>query len=275
VIEIIHNCHPERSEGSRGGAVTTPLPRDSSVVPIISGLPQNDSLYAIRLGFLNVTGLGEAFAKAIEEGRAKHGNFRTIGDFLERTGVLEEVALNLAGAGAFDSLEPNRRKVKWEIGLRYRPVNSQLPLPLPVSQDIVELAAPTDWERMKEEYSILSLFPAGHIMARLRSRFNGGFHTSKDIDRLRDGAAVKAAGLVIRRQRPQGKVVFITLEDEFGHIPCMVFGQTYEQYEHTFRSPFLIIRGNLTRREGTCNVVINHVESFSALEKVPQSKDWH
>ena len=56
---------------------------------------------------------------------------------------MEEVALNLAGAGAFDSLEPNRRKVKWEIGLRYRPINSQLLLPLPVKQDLLDLEAPS------------------------------------------------------------------------------------------------------------------------------------
>jgi len=231
---------------------------------------------ALRIGFLNVTGLGEATAKAIEAGRKKGGDFKSIGNFLERTGVLEEVALNLAGAGAFDSLETNRRKVKWEIGLRYRPINTQLPLPLPVEQDMVELTAPSDWERMKEEYSILDLYPGGHIMAKLRPRFHrGGFHTSKDIDKLRDGTFITAAGLVIRRQRPHGKVVFITLEDEFGHIPCTVFGKVYEQYEYTFRSAFLIIKGRLTRREGTCNVVINRAESFNALEKAPSSKDWH
>jgi error-prone DNA polymerase len=221
-------------------------------------------------------GLGEAAATAIEEGRAKQGSFRSIGDFLERTGVLEEVALNLAGAGAFDSLEPNRRKVKWEIGLRYRPVNRQLVLPLPVEQNMVELESPGDWDRMKEEYSILSLFPSGHIMSRLRSRFRNGFRTSKDIDKLGDGAAVTAAGLVIRRQRPQGKTVFITLEDEFGHIPCMVFGKTYERYEHKFRSAFLIVKGRLTRREGTHNVIIERVEPFTAaLDRIPESKDWH
>jgi len=228
---------------------------------------------ALRLGFRNVTGLGEASTGAIEAGRGK-GDFKTIGDFLERTGVLEEVALNLAGAGAFDSLEPNRRKVKWEIGLRYRPVNFQLPLPLPVEHDLVELEAPGEWERMKEEYNVLSLFPAGHIMARLRSRFNGGFCCSKDIEKLSDGAEVIAAGLVIRRQRPQGKVVYVTLEDEFGHIPCMAFSKVYEQYEHQFKSPFLIVKGRLSRREGTHNVVINQVKPFSALEKFPQSKDW-
>jgi error-prone DNA polymerase len=230
---------------------------------------------ALRLGFLNVTELGEASAKAIEDGREKGGDFKTIGDFLERTGVLEEVALNLASAGAFDGFEMNRRKVKWEIGLRYRPVNSQLPLPLPVAQDMIALPAPSDWEKMKEEYNVLDLFPDGHIMSKLRPRFKNGFRTSRDIERLRNGALVTAAGLVIRRQRPQGKVVFITLEDEFGHIPCMVFGKVYERYEHTFRSPFLIIKGRLTRREGTCNVVINHAEAFTAaLEKVPASKNW-
>ena len=228
---------------------------------------------ALRLGFLNVLGLGEASAKAIEKGRGK-GAFTSIGDFLEHTGVLEEVAINLATAGAFDSLEPNRRKVKWEIGLRYRPVNSQLPLPLSVEQDLVELAAPGDWERMKEEYNVLSLFPAGHIMARLRPRFNGGFRTSNDIEKLGDGAPVTTAGLVIRRQRPQGKVVYITLEDEFGHIPCMVFSRVYERNEHKFRSPFLVVQGRLSRREGTHNVVVTRVKPFNALEKVPQSKDW-
>jgi error-prone DNA polymerase len=288
------NCHPDpepsnsivipapyRSTGLtpagiQAGEVTaadTSPPQGRGIKRILR-CSQNDSAAALRLGFLNVTGLGEASAKAIEEGRAKHGPFRTIGEFLERTGVLEEVALNLAAAGAFDSLEKNRRKVKWEIGLRYRPINSQLPLPLPVEQDIVELAAPGDWEQMKEEYNVLSLYPSGHIMAKLRPRFNGGFRTSRDIEKLRDGAPVKAAGLIIRRQRPQGKVVFITLEDEFGHIPCMVFPRVYEQYEYTFRSAFVIIRGRLTRREGTFNVVINGAESFSALEKVPASKDW-
>jgi error-prone DNA polymerase len=229
---------------------------------------------AVRLGFLNVHRLGGESAKSIESGKEKQGNFKSIGDFLERTGVLVEVALNLAGAGAFDSLEPNRRKAKWEIGLRYRPVNSQLSLPLPVTQDMAELDAPSTWERMKEEYTVLSLFPAGHIMTLLRPRFRRDICCSKDIDRMRDGTEVTTAGLVIRRQRPRGKVVFITLEDEFGHIPLMVFPQVYESQEHRFKSPFLVVKGTLSRQEGTHNVVVKQVRPFSALEKVLVSKDW-
>jgi len=228
---------------------------------------------ALRLGFLQVAGLGSTSARAIEKAQDK-SHFTGIGDFLERTGVLEEAAFNLAGAGAFDCLESNRRKVKWEIGLRYRPINSQLPMHLPVEQDAVELLRPGEWERMQEEYGVLGLYPEGHVMAKLRPRFNGGFSTSKDINKLGDGATITAAGLVIRRQRPHGKVVYITLEDEFGHIPCLVFKKVYTRYEYTFRSAFLIIKGRLSRREGTHNVIIQQAMSFNALEKMPRSKDW-
>ena len=230
--------------------------------------------HMLRLGLLNVLELGKVSAAAIEKSRVESGEFRTIGDFLERSGVLEEIAFNLADAGAFDSLEPNRRKARWEIGLRYRPVNSQLALPLPVEQDMLEMEEPGDWERMKDEYGVLSLFPAGHIMSRLRPRFQGRICRSTDIEHLSDGVEVTAAGLVIRRQRPHRKVVFITLEDEFGHIPLIVFPQVYERYEHKFKAPFLLVKGRLSRREGTHNVVVTQVSPFSALEKAPQAKNW-
>jgi error-prone DNA polymerase len=139
---------------------------------------------------------------------------------------------------------------------------------------MVDLVKPTDWETMKEEYQVLGLFPSGHIMARLRPQFKIKMLCSADIERLPDGADVITSGLVIRRQRPNGKVVFMTLEDEFGHIPLMVFPQIYEKHEHKFRSPFLVIKGKVSKREGTHNVVVTAVKPFAVLDKIPRSKDW-
>ncbi|MBI2859563.1 MAG: hypothetical protein HYX90_10835 [Chloroflexi bacterium] len=229
---------------------------------------------AIRLGFLNVLDVGKASAEAIAKGQQKAGVLGSVGDFLERTGVLETVAMNLASAGAFDSLEPNRRKVKWEIGLRYRPINSQLRLPFQVAQDMVDLEAPDQWEQMQEEYAVMTLFPAGHIMASLRPRFGSSVLSSQDIARLGEGAEVTTAGLVIRRQRPMGKTVFITLEDEFGHIPLVVFPNLFEKQEHRFKAPFLVVAGRISRREGTLNVIVSGVKSFSALGKPSAAKNW-
>jgi error-prone DNA polymerase len=263
-----YNLETLKEDAKRHGVkVLNPDINKSSAVCVIEN-------GALRLGFLNVMSLGDVSAKSIEDGRKREGSFKSIGDFLERSGVLEEVAFNLADSGAFDSLEPNRRNAKWEIGLRYRPVNSQLSLSLPVEQDMTELSAPDTWERMQEEYNVLSLFPTGHVMAQLRSRFQKGLCTSKDIENMKDGAEVLTAGLVIRRQRPRGKVVFITLEDEFGHIPLMVFPSLYEREEHKFKSAFLIVKGRLARREGTHNIVVASVRPFNAIEKVPVSKDW-
>jgi hypothetical protein len=73
---------------------------------------------------------------------------------------------------------------------------------------------------------------------------------------------------------PRGKVVFTTMEHEFGHISLMVFPQVYKSQENKFKSSFMIIKGTMARREGTCNVVVNEVQPFNALEKIPQSKDW-
>jgi len=139
---------------------------------------------------------------------------------------------------------------------------------------MVELDAPSGWEKMAEEYNVLSLFPSGHVMAKMRRRFSEGVRTSRDIPALDDGEKVTTVGLVVRRQRPRGKVVFITLEDEFGHIPLMIFPRVYEQYESRFKSPFLIVEGRLSRKEGAHNIVVNKVQTFAALEKVPRSKDW-
>jgi error-prone DNA polymerase len=227
----------------------------------------------IRLGFIHLQGLGTASAEAIEKAQKK-GPFKNIGDFLERTGVLEEVALNLASAGAFDSIVPNRREAKWEIGLRYRPVNSQLALPLPVEQDLPELEAPGDLEKMRGEYGIMGLYPSGHVMAKMRPRLGRKLQCSRDIAGLPDGAAVTTAGLVIRRQRPHGKMVFLTLEDEFGLIPAMVYPKTYAKYEYQMKSAFLVVKGRVSKREGTLNIVITHAKPFSVMDKVPQAKNW-
>ena len=112
------------------------------------------------------------------------------------------------------------------------------------------------------------------ISGRICTKNRKSLMCSRDIARLRDGARVTTAGLVIRRQRPHGKTVFMTLEDEFGLIPLMVFPKTYEQYEYDFKSPFIMIKGRVSKREGTQNVVVTGVRPFRAVEKAPKSKNW-
>jgi error-prone DNA polymerase len=99
--------------------------------------------------------------------------------------------------------------------------------------------------------------------------------TSEEVEGLEDGAQVRVAGLVIRRQRPLAKAVFMTLEDEFDHIPLAVWPQTYERLRHVLREPVLLVAGTVSRREGTMNIIVEGARSVSTDGYgVPRSKDW-
>ena len=168
----------------------------------------------------------------------------------------------------------SRRNTRWEIGLRYRPLGRQLPLEMPVEQDMPTLPEATDWEVMEGEYRTIGIHPRSHLMAYLRAELPH-VTTSAEIWHKPDGAEVQVAGLVVRRQRPRAKAYFLTLEDEFGHTPTLAWLDTYQQYRHVIREPALLITGIVSAREGTMNVVIRHVESLPNLGRAsPPPKNW-
>jgi len=172
--------------------------------------------------------------------------------------------------GAFDQFGLNRRELQWQLGLLYRPSNSQLALPLPVAQDMVALPEMTDWERMAADYSILALSPDYHPMGLMRPRLHEGIVSTGHLERLPDGTQVEVAGLVVCRQRPMTAkgFVFMLLEDEFGMANVVVNPQLYERYRSLVRAePFVLVRGELQRRDGTTNVI---AQGFSLL-RVPCS----
>ena len=262
---------------------------------VISG---TDSTHeALLVGFLNVKGIGKAQAEAIVEAR-QYKKFSSVADAMRRTGLKREPIENLVLAGAFDSLTTDRRSALWEVGLRYHPVangavNSRKPkssrngnapitpklerqqrMELPIEQDMADLAPMTSWDRMAGEYQTMSLYPEGHLMNHVRPKLSPSVLPSDEIPHLKDGMEVWTAGLVIRRQRPLGKAVFITLEDEFGHIPLIVWPAVYAQYRLVLREPVLLIRGTVSRREGTMNIMVIHAESLHTLKDTPGSKNW-
>jgi len=247
---------------------------------------RNESLL---LGLRYVRGMGDTAASQAVAARDQGGPFKSLADAMERTGLQREIIENLVTAGAFDALnaaeaaktEPekkkgtaSRRRALWEVGLRYRPINTQQPLPLPVEQDMAELPEQSEWETMGEEYRILGLYPEGHLMALARPHLRPGILSSRDIEAKADGDIVTVAGLVIRRQRPLAKAVFLTLEDEFGHIPLVVWPSEFAKYRQVIREPLLIIRGEVSRREGTMNIVTHHVEPMPTMKNLPKAKSW-
>ena len=244
----------------------------------------------LLLGLRYVRGVGNAAASQAVAARDSGGPFNSLADAMERTGLQREAIENLVTAGAFDLLTGTagtstagttrtagtmgRRQALWEVGLRYRPINTQQPLLLPVEQDMAELPEQSQWETMGEEYRIMGLYPKGHLMAMARPHLRPGILSSREVDAKADGAMVTVAGLVIRRQRPLAKAVFLTLEDEFGHIPLVVWPNEFAKYRQVIKEPLLVIRGQVSRRDGVMNIVAQHVEPMPAMDHLPKAKSW-
>ena len=145
---------------------------------------------------------------------------------------------------------------------------------LPVKQDMVDLPEQTSWELMQGEYRTLGLHPAGHVLAYLREQVCAEVATSQEVASIEDGIQITVAGLVIRRQRPLGKAVFITLEDEYGHIPLIIWPAVYTRFRHVLREPLIVARGTVSRREGTMNIVVGNARVLSVQMKAPKAKSW-
>ncbi|HZA23157.1 MAG TPA: OB-fold nucleic acid binding domain-containing protein, partial [Dehalococcoidia bacterium] len=229
---------------------------------------------SLLLGLLQVDGVGESGAAAIIETRGWDGPFTSLADALQRTGLPRAAIENLVRAGAFDSLISNRRDALSEVGLRYRPRSNQLPLQLPVEQDLLALPAETPWEIMEGEYHSLGLYPKGHIMAMLRQHLDRWVLSSQDVLELPDRATVTVAGLVVRRQRPLGRAVYITLEDEHGHTPLVVWPKIYDMLRLVLRESLLEVRGVVSRQEGTMNIVVKQARSLKGVRKPPRARSW-
>jgi len=247
---------------------------------------------ALRMGLTHVAKLRATTATPILEACDESGDFVSLSDFMMRTGTQQEVLDHLSASGALDRFDEiadpdrdppkisDRRHLRWESGLRYRPRGEkkdgtrQLAFEMLVEQDMVALPEESAWDRMIGEYSATGVYPQGHLMSKIRPHLPSTVIRSEEVRNYANGDRISVAGLVIRRQKPNGKTVFVTLEDEFGHSPLIIWPTVYERLKLVIKESLLLATGTVSRREGTMNIV---VETITAIpESIPEfhSKDW-
>ncbi|MDA1281859.1 MAG: DNA polymerase III subunit alpha [Chloroflexi bacterium] len=247
---------------------------------------------ALRMGLTHVAKLNTATAVPVVKEREAGGEFVSLANFMSRTGVQQEVLDLLSAAGALDRFDniadpdripptiADRRHLRWESGLRYRPHGEkkdgsrQLAFEMPVEQDMIALPDESGWDRMIGEYSATGVYPQGHMMEKIRPHLPSTVIRSEEVRNYANGDRISVAGLVIRRQKPNGKTVFITLEDEFGHSPLIVWPTMYQRFKQQIKESLLLATGTVSRREGTMNIVVENITPIE--ESIPQfhSRDW-
>ncbi len=186
--------------------------------------PAGEGRLAVRLGLRLVRGLPNQDGARIATTR-EADLFRSVEDLWRRAGLSLKGLRSLAAADAFACLGLGRREALWAIrGLAPEP----LPLfaaadrrdaaPAPeLAEPPVRLAPLGEGAAVVADYRAAGLSLGRHPLAFLRMGLSrDGVSTCAALRRLRDGARVTVAGLVLVRQKPGSAkgVMFITLEDE-------------------------------------------------------------
>ncbi|MBA3056230.1 MAG: error-prone DNA polymerase, partial [Sphingomonadales bacterium] len=177
----------------------------------------------------------------------------------------------LADADALGSLGQNRRQAGWDVR-RVPPV--QLPLFAALAAPALgEEPAPAlpllpPAEEVAADYQTHRLSLKGHPMQFLRGHFAAqGVLDCAAINAAQDGAKVRAAGVVLIRQRPgKGNAVFITIEDETGIVNALLWARDLEaQRRAVMAARLMLIEGEVQRsKENVVHLMARRVIDASA-----------
>ena len=226
----------------------------------------DDGAMALRLGLRMIDGVSETWAEAIWTRRgAGYGDFDA---FVRRTGLTRAQVRRLADADAFGSFDMGRRGGTWSSLQVARRAPAPLLDALPRIGRPPDLPRLTASEEVVADYRTTRLSLKGHPMAFLRPLFSGeGARACGQVARLGDGDGLSVAGVVLVRQRPgNGKVCFITVEDETGVANLVVVTDVFERHRgEIMRSRLLLAHGRVQKSpEGVTHVFVHRLEDRSA-----------
>ena len=246
----------------------------------------------LRLGFNRVKGLAERAAERVvnarcgnvrcgdgRPGNAQLGNaFGSVPELAERAQLGSRELDVLAGSGALESLARNRHRAHWDAA------GVEKPTPLlgqaRIAEGIPMLKAPTEGQEVLADYRHLGLSLRRHPLALLRDRLTSvGLQTAGDVLQFPNGAAVRAAGLVITRQRPSSAsgVIFVTIEDETGYLNLVVWERIAERQRQVLLGATLLgVHGEVQREGAVVHIVARQLSDHSGLlgELPTRSRDF-
>ncbi|NIA67292.1 DNA polymerase III subunit alpha [Pelagibius litoralis] len=219
--------------------------RDFSVEALDDGTP------AIRYALAAVKNVGGAAMDSVIEERQSGGAFKSLADFAQRVDVKQinkRQVENLARAGAFDDLSPNRAQVYHaaETIVRYASAaaseresaqvnlfgaadeSEPLALPLPPVEDWPGM------DRLRNEFDAIGFYLSAHpldtygpTLEKIKAK------TSTEVMQMGKSDLVTMAGIVIGKRelnsRKGNRMAFVQLTDASGVFEVTLFSETLSQ----------------------------------------------
>ena len=232
----------------------------------------------LRLGFRQVKGLSNEHG-ALIAAAAMDAPFASIDDVWTRSGVPASALEKLADADAFQALGLDRRQALWKM----RGLGTGKPLPLFAVAEArgqepeVALTPLTAGREVVEDYRAVQLSLRDHPLAFLREELqHRGVVPCGALKDMKDGAKVRVAGIVLIRQKPgNGKVTFITLEDETGIANAIAWQRIFDAHRRIILAAAMIaVHGRLQSEGKVTHIVSERIEDLTPLLATVGDRDF-
>lgn len=232
---------------------------------------------ALRLGLRMLKGMSREGGERLVQARVCRA-FADVPDLARRTSLNRADLKALAAGDALLGLSGHRHLAAWEVA------GVEAPMDLfdqpRFHEQAPALVAPGEAQAVLADYAQVGLSLRQHPLAFTRKQLDArGIRPASEIGQLPPGDMVRAAGLVLMRQRPGGgKAVFVTLEDETGTLNLLVWADLAERQRRVLLGARLLgAVAELQRVEGVQHLVCRHLEDHSdLLGDLPlRSRDFH
>ncbi|PLS31601.1 DNA polymerase III subunit alpha [Bifidobacterium margollesii] len=249
----------------------------------------------VRFGLGAIRNVGEkAVADIIAERNGPHGKYVNFMDYVKRvplTALNRRLVESLIKAGAFDSIDPNRRAL---FTIHETAINQVVPLKRKESEGQFDLFAGMDdadsvgdamgdadvtvpdmdeWDKKTKlnfEREMLGLYVSDHPLSGMAAVLAGlrDMSIAQLVDRAKtmgDREQVAIAGLITsidRRVSKKGNPwAIVTIEDMESSIQCMFFGKVYESSASEMSLDTVVrIRGMVELRDETVSLRATEME---------------
>ncbi len=220
---------------------------------------------ALRLGLRLLAGLSRTGGERLLAARAQ-APFKNVQDLARRAALHRGDLKALAAGDALLHLAGHRHAAAWAVA----GVEPELPLfdELAFDEASPRLRAPSEGQAVLADYAHIGLSLRRHPLALLREQLGQRrLLSAQEVGRRAPGSIVRAAGLVLIRQRPgQGKAVFVTLEDETGTLNLLIWADLAERQRRVLLSAGLLgVEAEIQRAEGVQHLVCRRLEDHSDL----------
>jgi error-prone DNA polymerase len=229
----------------------------------------NGNTPQLRLGLRLVKGLGQQAAERITAARSAKA-FSDVQDLCSRAHLNRREMAALAEAAALRGIAGHRHRARWEVAATEKQ-------PADLLEGIARKDEPTairpasETDDLRADYASTGLTLGRHPVALIRNILRQRrIRTAQQLLQLKHGTHTRACGLITMRQRPMtaNGTIFLTLEDETGHVNVVVWKSLWERQRSIILNATLIAVDGVLESDGEVyHLIARRVHDFDNLAK--------